>query len=177
MLHGAFTPPYCPALPAQMLGSISLCGGARSNCAHPQNMSRGKNILSPLAAFCEEFADGESCAMPKVQINRGNKRIPANFFIPPPKFLFQHSLLLSPRVPPPTISMGSRPSSEERNIVTCCRSQPWRFAIRLRVTRRQLQLREGRPKLPESIFDIRIYSIRRIDFCLRHGARRAVSTI
>src|SRR5580693_5709028 len=34
MLQGAFAPPYCPAFPAQRLGSISLCGGARSSCAH-----------------------------------------------------------------------------------------------------------------------------------------------
>src|SRR6202051_1506230 len=52
-LQGAFTPPYCPALPAQRLGSISLCGGAKSNCAQPQNMSRGKNMRSPGPASCQ----------------------------------------------------------------------------------------------------------------------------
>src|SRR6266481_766231 len=48
-LHGALAPPKLPALEAQMFGSISLCGGATSNCAYPQRVSDGKNMRS--AAF------------------------------------------------------------------------------------------------------------------------------
>src|SRR5438874_9755204 len=48
-LHGAFTPPKLPASARHRLGSISLCGGAISNCAYPQSVSDGKNIRS--AAF------------------------------------------------------------------------------------------------------------------------------
>src|SRR5580693_9470779 len=79
MLQGAFAPPYCPAFPAQRLGSISLCGGARSNCAHPQNMSLGKNILGWDAAFC---------ALPKAEIDKRNASIHTNVFIQPPEFCF-----------------------------------------------------------------------------------------
>src|SRR5208283_2428493 len=85
MLHGAFTPPYCPAFPAQMLGSISLCGGARSNCAHPQNMSRGKNIRGWASASCELLAAGALCALPQTGIDKRNARIHTNVFIRPPK--------------------------------------------------------------------------------------------
>src|SRR5208282_6337983 len=53
MVQVALTPPTWPTLPAQRLGSISLCGGARSTCAQPQSMSCGKNIRSPLLASCQ----------------------------------------------------------------------------------------------------------------------------
>src|SRR5271163_4169489 len=86
MLHGAFTPPYCPAFPAQMPGSISLCGGARSNCAHPQSISLGKNIRGCGFASCEALAGAAVCALPTTEINRGTTRIHANVFIQPPKF-------------------------------------------------------------------------------------------
>src|SRR5208282_5496033 len=98
MLHGAFTPPYCPALPAHRLGSISLCGGARSNCAHPQNMSRGKNIRSPASASFEVFAGGVLCVLPETETKTTNVRIHDNVFIPPPgKLVLQESGLTAPR--------------------------------------------------------------------------------
>src|SRR5579863_7443849 len=101
MLHGAFTPPYCPALPAQRLGSISLCGGARSTCAHPHNMSRGKNMRSPAPASCHvpcELVSAESCVCVlseeetcacarEIEIKTGRTRIHAHFFISPPNLL------------------------------------------------------------------------------------------
>src|SRR5580698_2275630 len=88
MLQGAFTPPYWPALPAQMLGSISLCGGARSNCPHPQNISRGKNIRSSPPDPAEGAEGAELSARPRPHISTGNARIQVNFFIffvQPPK--------------------------------------------------------------------------------------------
>src|SRR5271157_3064105 len=87
MLHGALTPPYCPALPAQMPGSISLCGGARSNCAHPQNVSRGKNIRGWASASCGGvLASGALWARLKTGIDTENARIHTNVFIHPPEF-------------------------------------------------------------------------------------------
>src|SRR5271168_5365037 len=85
MLQGAFTPPYCPAFPAQMPGSISLCGGARSNCAQPHSMSLGKNIRGWGFATGESLEGVAVCALPKTEISRGNTRIHANVFIQPPK--------------------------------------------------------------------------------------------
>ena len=41
--------PTIPASARQRLGSISLCGGARSNCPYPQKVSRGRNIRSVLS--------------------------------------------------------------------------------------------------------------------------------
>src|SRR5580658_2825451 len=86
MLQGAFTPPYCPAFPAQMPGSISLCGGARSTCAHPHSMSLGKNVRGWGFVSCESLAGAAVCALPTTEINRGTARIHANVFIQPPEF-------------------------------------------------------------------------------------------
>src|ERR1700683_2147769 len=90
MLQGAFTPPYWPALPAQRFGSTSLCGGARSNCAHPQNISRGKNIRDGGSAFWGVLTDCVVCDRLKTETNTGNARIHANIFIPPPKICKPH---------------------------------------------------------------------------------------
>src|ERR1039457_4846623 len=49
-LHCECTPPNWPAFAAHRLGSVSLCGGVISNCAHPQYQSLGKNMRSELAA-------------------------------------------------------------------------------------------------------------------------------
>src|SRR5579864_7637027 len=103
MLQGAFAPPYCPALPAHRLGSISLCGGARSNCAQPQNMSWGKNMRSSAPGTCQapcelawevacEFAcevlpaarEVEVCAPVTPEISASNARIQVHAFISPP---------------------------------------------------------------------------------------------
>src|ERR1700677_38455 len=118
MLHGALTPPYCPALPAQMLGSISLCGGARSNCAHPQNMSLGKNIRSSdceietaefcVPELCELPAGGALCAPHNVRVNRGNTRIHSDVFIPPPVSAALSKTSLSPCTLPPSAFWKTR---------------------------------------------------------------------
>ena len=148
MLHGALTPPYCPALPAQMFGSISLCGGAKSNCAHPQNMSGGKNVLSPLPESCGEFADGEFCALPRVQINRGNTRIQANVFIPPPNFLFyEESIALTnaqeSRLPWFAWDQNGFTGAEHCNLLSEPRLP---VRLRLRVKWRKLPLRDQTAK-------------------------------
>src|SRR5262249_29650153 len=44
--QGAFFPPKLPASAAHRFGSISLWGGAISNCAYPQKVSDGKNMRS-----------------------------------------------------------------------------------------------------------------------------------
>src|ERR1700733_9940968 len=96
MLQGALAPPYWYAFPAQRLGSISLCGGAKSTCAQPQNMSRGKNIRSPAPASCHVpwevacgslacvLSDWETCA-PANEISTGTARIHTHSFITPPR--------------------------------------------------------------------------------------------
>src|SRR5579872_606541 len=115
MLHGAFAPPYCLAFPAHRFGSISLCGGSRSSCAHPQNMSLGKNIRSPGSALCHvpyeledwdgledwevsvcKSADGPcACA---IEIMSRTARIQNHFFISPPGLPFRtHSKRFSSR--------------------------------------------------------------------------------
>src|SRR5580704_19696784 len=68
-----------------MLGSISLCGGARSNCPQPQNMSRGKNMRSSRPESGEALAGAEVWARPKLQMSTGRTRIHAKLFIHPPK--------------------------------------------------------------------------------------------
>src|ERR1700733_822550 len=173
MLQGAFTPPYCPALPAQMLGSISLCGGARSNCAHPQNMSRGKNIFSSLAVAwvpesCGAVGDGELCARLNVQISRGNTSTHVNVFIPPPKVCCFKKLL--PLIDA-TTAVAERSTDEanradrERNIVTRCPSVVCRLVPDRKSAGGTAASGEFRSvALPESIFSIRIYSIHRIDW-------------
>src|SRR5579863_5684221 len=87
MLHGAFTPPYCPALPAQRLGSTSLCGGARSSCAHPQKVSRGRNMRSCTAASGELLAGDAVWAVPRAEINSRTARIQDKVLIQPPTSL------------------------------------------------------------------------------------------
>src|SRR5882762_4664278 len=88
MLQGAFTPPYCPALPAHIFGSISLWGGARSNCAHPQKVSRGNNIRSCSEPLCGSPSGGsEFCALTSIDISMGTARIHVNLFITPPEFM------------------------------------------------------------------------------------------
>src|ERR1700722_11127577 len=83
MLHGAAAPPYWPAFPVHKFGSISLCGGARSNWAHPQNMSLGKNMRSSelrLKLTSDELVD---CAAAR-GIRTEMARIHAHCFIVPP---------------------------------------------------------------------------------------------
>src|SRR5580698_8361963 len=105
-------PPLAAASPEQRLGSISLCGGARSNCAQPQNMSRGKNMRSPESAAywlgCElalgelvlgaalscgsreelsdAFTGAEICA-PANDISTGTVNHHAQRFIMPPRIV------------------------------------------------------------------------------------------
>src|SRR5579864_1239061 len=97
MLQGAFAPPSTYEFPAHRLGSISLWGGAKSNCAQPHNISFGKNIRSFGPASCQmpELAeeplpllltDAEVCVCAtEIEIKTGTARIQAHFFIAPPK--------------------------------------------------------------------------------------------
>src|SRR6266853_6338719 len=88
MLQGAFTPPYCPALPAHIFGSISLWGGAKSNCAHPQKVSRGRNIRSCSGPLCSSpSCGGEFCALTSIYISIETARIHVSLFITPPNLV------------------------------------------------------------------------------------------
>src|SRR2546423_15233945 len=136
MLHGAFTPPYCPALAAQRLGSISLCGGARSNCAQPQNMSRGKNMRSLASAACQLICEGESCALVKTEISTGTATTQINFFIKPPACKDGHleSTRLRRHLPPVQPARDARRCrATERNIVPDRSTAPyWTMAMSLK---------------------------------------------
>src|SRR5258708_4803213 len=118
MLQGAFTPPYWPALPAQILGSISLCGGARSNLAQPHSISRGENKRSwEATAFPTPLEDGSLLALKNVAIRTGSTTINTSLFIHPPKFVCTDSFVLrSGKIAPagalahPSVAGGSRPS-------------------------------------------------------------------
>src|ERR1700722_2029469 len=117
-----------------MLGSISLCGGARSNCPHPQNMSRGKNMRSPRPESGEALADAEVWARPKLQMSTGSTRIHAKLFIHPPKIcvsLKARPCVLSQHAETSVRRGALRPQVlGERNIVTRCPSSDWTFVLR-----------------------------------------------
>src|SRR5580698_7499637 len=96
MLHGAAAPPYWPAFPVHKFGSISLCGGARSNWAHPQSMSLGKNIrsfgLASCQLPCELLLLGLSCVLNEPvacatasELRTRSVTANAHFVISPPK--------------------------------------------------------------------------------------------
>src|SRR5277367_5707521 len=131
MLQGSLIPPFCATFPAQIFGSISLCGGARSSCAQPQNMSRGKNIRSVVPASCHlpcelgsgELMDADVCAPARIEVNPRTASIQAHFFISPPKSRlpgyrtgteYEHDSRLG------ELDRWSwLPGLTERNIVTC----------------------------------------------------------
>src|SRR5579859_357787 len=136
MLQGAFAPPYWPAFPAHKLGSISLCGGERSNCAHPQNMSLGKNIRSPGSAACQLLCELGSCEglcrlregeiwAPASEINTGTASIHANTFISPPKFLHAASQVLSLIFSQSALACHSEPEAARNQPFArgCCRNE------------------------------------------------------
>src|SRR5580700_4517903 len=117
-----------------MLGSISLCGGARSNCPQPQNMSWGKNMRSSRPESGEALADAEVWARPKLQMSTGSTRIHPKLFIHPPK------ICASLNAKPCVLSQHSKTNVRrralrpwvlgERNIVTRCPSSDCRFVHR-----------------------------------------------
>src|SRR5947207_8688733 len=82
-LQGASAPPKLPAFEAHRFGSISLCGGATSNCAYPQRVSDGKNMRSCFGAF-NSWACNPVNGSTKAASN-------ANDFIQPPKNQFLRS--------------------------------------------------------------------------------------
>src|SRR5678816_2112289 len=82
-----------------MLGSISLCGGARSNCPYPQKVSRGRNIRSVLSCVTVRCA-GSACAdNTRDRVRQTNIHNSACFMRPPQEIVLHYSEESTGRTP------------------------------------------------------------------------------